>query len=161
MSFANWLFWWSYNKDEFLNLKSRLKAIEHREATSSSSHFFGGSGGRNRKDSQAPTEAMIRELIVPALEKVVANRNIHADIRGGALIALARCGGKTSHVKTFFAVARAGSGEDRIVQESAILALGILQNKNTGIRDFLISLVDDMDMPPRARCFAGISLGLL
>jgi len=161
MSFENWLFWWNYNKDEFLNLKSRLKAREHRVSTDSSSHFFGTSGDRNRKDSQAPTETMIKELIIPALEKVVANQNIHADIRGGALIALARCGGTPAHVKTFFAVARAGSGEDRIVQESAILALGILQSKKPEIRDFLISLVDNMDMPPRARCFAAVSLGLL
>ncbi len=161
MSFENWLFWWNYNKDEILNLKARVKAMEQKVSTSSSVNFFGDSGKRNRDESQAPTEAMIQQEIVPALLKVVADKNIHADIRGGALIALARCGGTMAHVKTFFAVAKADSGEDKVVQESAILALGILQLKQPEIRDFLIKLVDDMDVPFRARCFAAVSLALL
>ena len=104
---------------------------------------------------------MIQAEIVPALVKVVNDKNIHADIRGGALIALARCGKSMAHVKTFFAVAKPDSGEDKVVQESAILALGILQLKKPEIRDFLINLIDDMDVSFRARCFASISLGLL
>lgn len=161
MSFENWLFWWNYNKDEILNLKATVKANEKKVSTSSSEHFFGDGGDRNRSESKAPTEAMIQAEIVPALVKVVNDKNIHADIRGGALIALARCGKSMAHVKTFFEVAKPGSGEDKIVQESAILALGILQIKKPEIRDFLINLVDDMDVPFRARCFAAISLGLL
>jgi len=161
MSFENWLFWWNYNKDEILNLKAKVKAMEKKVSTKSSEHFFGDSGDRNRSESQAPTEAMIQQEIVPALVKVVADKNIHADIRGGALIALARCGRNMTHVKTFFEVAKPGSTEDKVVQESAILALGILQLKNPEIRDFLIKLVDNMDVPFRARCFAAISLGLL
>jgi HEAT repeat protein len=161
MSFENWLFWWNYNKDEILNLKAKVKAMEKKVSTSSSEHFFGDSGDRNRSESKAPTEAMIQQEIVPALVNVVGDKNIHADIRGGALIALARCGKSMAHVKTFFAVAKHDSGEDKVVQESAILALGILQLKNPEIRDFLINLVDNMDVPFRARCFASISLGLL
>jgi HEAT repeat protein len=161
MSFENWLFWWNYNKDEILNLKAKVKANEAKVSTRSSEHFFGDSGDRNRSESQAPTEAMIQQEIVPALLKVVADKNIHADIRGGALIALARCGSSMAHVKTFFDVAKPNSGEDKVVQESAILALGILQLKKPEIRDFLIALVDDMDVPFRARCFAAISLGVL
>jgi HEAT repeat protein len=161
MSFENWLFWWNYNKDEILNLKAAVKAMEQKTSTRASEHFFGDSGDRNRSETQAPTEAMIQKEIVPALLKVVADKNIHADIRGGALIALARCGGSKAHVKTFFEVAKPDSGEDKVVQESAILALGILQIKEPEIRQFLISMVDNMDVPFRARCFSAISLGLL
>jgi HEAT repeat protein len=161
MSFENWLFWWNYNKDEILNLKAKIKANEKKVSTTSSEHFFGDSGDRNRSESQAPTEAMIQEKIVPALVKVVSDKNIHADIRGGALIALARCGRSMTHVKTYFEVAKPGSTEDKVVQESAILALGILQLKTPEIRDFLINLLDSVDVPFRARCFAAISLGLL
>ena len=84
MSFENWLFWWNYNKDEILNLKARVKAMEKKVSTASSEHFFGDSGDRNRSETQAPTEAMIQAEIVPALVKVVSDKNIHADIRGGA-----------------------------------------------------------------------------
>ena len=161
MSFDNWLFWWAYNKDEILNLKSAIMGMETKVSTRSSAHFFGETGDQNRSESQAPTEAKIKNDIVPALEKVVADQGIHPDIRGGALIALSRCGGGTAHVKTYFEVAKPGSKEDKVVQESAILALGILQIKTEEIRKFLIDIVDNMDVPFRARCFAALSLGLL
>ena len=161
LSYANWLFWWNYNKDEILNLKAMVKAMDEKTATSASDHFFGEPGSRNKNVSQAPTNEKIQQQIVPALLQVIGDKNIHADIRGGAFIALARSGATDAHVKIFMKAARAGSGEDRVVQESAILALGILQMKNPEIVQFLIELVDDMDMQFRPRCFAAISLGLL
>lgn len=161
MGYENWLFWWNYNKDEFLNLKAAIKAMENKISTKSSPYIYGKGGGRNRTDTQAPTEKEIVEKVVPELLKVVANKDIHPDIRGGALIALARCGGGMAHVKQLFEVAKHNSGEDKLVQESAIIALGIMQLKNAEIRDFLIGLVDNMDVAFRARCFAALALGLL
>ena len=91
----------------------------------------------------------------------MANKEIHPDIRGGALIALARCGNTMTHAKTFFDIADPKSGEDKVVRESAILALGILQVKNPEIRDYLIKFIDNRDDQFRVRCFAMLSLGLL
>ena len=159
MSFENWLFWWAYNKDPILNLKARVKQMEDKVSTASSPHFFGPSEGGSAKER--PTVTAIREEILPALEQVVQNKQIHPDIRGGALIALARAAPGVEHVKTYFEVAKYKSGEDKVVQESAILALGILQEKNQEIRDFLIGLVDNTEYPMRGRCFAMIALGLL
>ena len=161
MSYENWLFWWNYNKDEILNLKAKIKAGEKKVSTRTSTHFFGEGADGNKGDTTAPTDAMIQSKIVPALQKVVADKNIHPDIRGGALIALARCGGGMAHVQTFFEVGKHDVGEDKVVQESAILALGILQQKNPEIRDFLVDLVNDTEGPFRARCFALLSLGFL
>jgi HEAT repeat protein len=161
MSYENWLFWWNYNKDEFLNLKAAIKALERKESTRTSVHAFGIGGTRNRSDTQAPTEREIEERIIPALLKVISCKDIHPDIRGGAIIALSRCGGGLAFVKNFFDLAKDGANEDRLVQESAILALGILQIRHPEIRDFLIGLVDNRDVWPRARCFAALSLGLL
>lgn len=161
ISFKNWLFWWSYNREEILHLKRREKALERRVSTESSSHFFGDADTRKGSASKTPTETMVQQLVVPALEQVVADRNVHTDIRAGALIALARCGGEQTREKSFFASARPAGGDDRIVQESAILALGIMQQKRPEIRDFLIALADDVEVPTRARCFAMVSLGLL
>jgi HEAT repeat protein len=159
MSFENWLFWWAYNKDRILNLKAAVKKRESKIATTSSTVFFGGSAGNNQKER--PTVTAIREKIVPALVDVVKNKSIHADIRGGALIALARAAPGREYVSTYFEVAKHKSGEDKVVQESAIIALGILQIKDAEIRDFLIELVDNKDYPMRGRCFAMIALGLL
>jgi len=162
MSFENWLFWWSYNKDEILNLKAAVMAMGRKVSTSASPHFFGDSGDKNRSETKRPTEALIKSEIVPALEQTVADKGIHPDIRGGALIALARASaGETTHIKTFFEVGAADAGEDKVVQESAILALGIQGQRNPEIRDFLIKLIDSSEVAFRARCFALLSLGLL
>ena len=162
MSFENWLFWWSYNKDEILNLKSAIMAMDRKVSTQASPHFFGDSGDKNRSETERPTEALIKSEIVPALEQTVADKGIHPDIRGGALIALARASaGESTHIKTFFEVGAAGAGEDKVVQESAILALGIQGEKDLEIRDFLIKLIDNSEVSFRARCFALLSLGLL
>ena len=159
MSFENWLFWWAYNKDEILNLKARIKSREDRVATGSGPYFLGkGKGGSG---AQSTTPQMIKDRIVPALEQVVANKEIHPDIRGGALIALARAEPTKKYLDKFFSVAAKESGEDKVVQESAIIALGILQSKDQEIRDYLIGLVEDRDYPMRGRCFAMLSLGLL
>ena len=158
MSFENWLFWWAYNKDEILNLKSRLKARETIAASGSSKVFLGkGKGGTG---TQSTTPQMIKSLIVPALEKVVDNAEIHPDIRGGALIALARADATKKYLDRFFAISK-DSDEDKVVQESAIIALGILQIKEPQVRDHLIELVEDREYPMRGRCFAMLALGLL
>jgi HEAT repeat protein len=159
MSFENWLFWWAYNKDEILNLKARLKARESKIATGSSRHFLGkGKGGTG---TQSTTPQMIKSLIVPALESVISNEDIHPDIRGGALIGLARAEPTKKYLDKFFKISEKDSGEDKVVQESAIIALGILQIKEPDIRDHLIKLVEDRDYPMRGRCFAMLALGLL
>ena len=161
MSFENWLFWWAYNKDDILNLKAAVKNLEKKASTRSGSHFYGKGFDDNRGETQAPTEAAIQDKIVPALIQVVKNKEIHPDIRGGALIALARCGGNMAHVQDFFDIADPKSGEDKVVRESAILALGILQVKDAQIRDYLIKFIDNRDDQYRVRCFAMLSLGLL
>jgi HEAT repeat protein len=159
MSFENWLFWWAYNKDDILNLKQRLKSKEDGAATGGGHHFFGKSGGGSKAESATPQQ--IKQEIVPALSQVVENEEIHPDIRGGALIALARAEPTRKYLKLFFEVAAHNSGEDKVVQESAIIALGILQIKDAEVRDFLVGLVDNKDYPMRGRCFAMLALGLL
>jgi HEAT repeat protein len=158
MSFDNWLFWWAYNKDDILNLKAAVKAMQKKVSTKSSPFFFGG--GENEAGTQAPTQRMINEKIIPALEAVVDNKEIHPDIRGGALIALSRCR-QSDHLKTFFDLAKKDNGEDKVLQESAILALGIHQKKEPQVREYLLGIVNDLEYPFRGRCFAMLSLGLL
>lgn len=163
MSFDNWLFWWNYNKDDILNLKARVKRNEKKIGTDSAPYFLGGASAGSAPTS--PTEQEIANKVVPALLQVVSNPDIHPDIRGGSLIALARTakpGGGQEYLKIFFEIAKASSKEDKVVKESAIIALGILQlTENEEVRDFLLQIVDDKDYDARGRSFAMFSLGLL
>jgi len=163
MSFENWLFWWAYNKDEILNLKAALRNRDAKSLTRGSGKWFLGDGDeRNKKTGSAPNARMIDEQIIPALLAAVHNKGLHSDIRGGAAIALARCGTGAAYLKTFFELADPARREDKLLQESAILAIGILGRRGEEVRTFLTGLADDTaDVSFRARCFAMLSLGLL
>ncbi len=160
MSFDNWLFWWNHNKDEFILRRTALRAREGSISARGSAHFYGAAGGRNRADRHPASEKVIFERVVPALGRLIANRDVHPDIRGGAVIALARCG-RPEDVPAILALARPGAGEDNLVLESAILALAMMQVKTPEVRDFLVTFLDDMDRPFRARAFAALAIGLL
>lgn len=158
MSFDNWLFWWAYNKDEILNIKGALKKMEQKVDTRTSTHIFGTGGAEGATTS--PTAEAIRTQIIPALEKVVTNKAIHDDIRGGALIALSRCR-DADYTETFFQIADPRSTENKLVKESAILALGIGAKKTDEVVEFLMKIADDKTYDARGRSFAMMCLGLL
>ncbi len=139
MAFDNWLFWWMYNRDDLLLLKARLKA---------------------REGPDSPTVHAIREKIVPALERILANREFHQDIRGAALIALARAEPSRKHFERFMTIAAAKDDEHFIVRESAILALAICDVPDRAVRDFLLVIAANREDKLRVRCFAILALGL-
>ena len=161
LSFENWVFWWGNNRDGILNLKAALRKMQQRTATTSSHTFFGEGGAANRKAIDRPTERMIRDQVVPALERVIMDKGMHPDIRGGAVIALARCETGVEHQATFITLARGDNGEPQLLRESAFLSLGILQMGGEAVRLLLVATVDDPKTPYRIRCFAAFSLGLL
>ncbi len=123
-----WQFWWGFNKEPYLNLKSKI----HSDATQTGSDdFFLGHGQKNQaKDSMAPSEETIRGTIVPALIKALETERQN-DIVTGALMALAKIGDVASEdgtsefekiIKPFLAD---GSQE---IAETAAVALGVLGN---------------------------------
>ncbi len=139
MTFDNWLFWWEYNKADLLPLKAGLKA---------------------REGPDSPTVRAIQEKIVPALERILANREFHLDIRGSALIALARAEPSKKHFERFMTIAAAKDNEPKIVRESSILALAICDIPDREVRDFLLGIAADREDRLRVRCFAILALGL-
>jgi len=148
MTFENWLFWWTYNRADILNVKERIDAP------------LETSGGLEVADHRM-TRAIVIAKIVPALDRVIANREFHPDIRGAALIALARARPAGLDAERFTKIAAAESGEDKLVRESAVLALAIVPCRGEKARAFLLSLVANRDEPIRLRCFAMLALGLL
>ena len=161
LSFENWLFWWGNNRDGILNLKSALRKMQRKASTTSSHIFFGEGDEANRGSVKRPTDRRIRDEVVPALLRVIMDHAMHPDIRGGAVIALARCEAGPEHLPLFLALARGDGAEDQMVRESAILALGMLQQKNAAVRELLVDTLDDRKVPFRVRCFAAFTLGVL
>src|SRR5688572_16153075 len=85
---TQWTFWWEFNKEPYLNLKSHV----HRAPERTGDDWFLGEGTNARaKDSLQPTEQQIRETIVPALLEAL-ERETNNDIVTGAMIALAKIG---------------------------------------------------------------------
>ena len=163
-----WQFWWGFNKDPYLNLKSHI----HSDSTlTGSDDFFLGHGQKNQaRDSMAPSEETIRGTIVPALIQALETET-NNDIVTGAMIALAKIGDEQSEdgtskfevlIKPFL---QDGSQE---IAETAAVALGILGNVNS--IETLTDLLEDTEkgrrvvgseagVNYRTRAFAAFGLG--
>ncbi len=164
-----WPFWWEFNKAAFLNLKSHLYSDA---PVSGSDGFFLGRGVRaESRESFAPTEAQIRDIVVPALLRALENET-NNDILTGAMIALAKTGDTNaengrSRLEAAIEPFLADSVQE--ISETAAIALGIL-GKASSI-DTLEALVNDTprgreltksaEVHYRTRSFAAYALGLL
>ena len=123
-----WSFWWEFNKDPYLNLKA---AIHSDTTTTGSDDFFLGFGEKDQaRDSLAPTQAQIRQTVVPALLEVL-EKETNNDIVTGALIALAKIGdAKDESGASQFQQVIEGFLDDsnQEIAETAAVCLGILAN---------------------------------
>ncbi len=90
LTFESWRFWWAYNNDDILSLKTHIYAAK----TSSSSPLFFSSkkDEQNRRSAQRPTERAILKTIIPALMRSLNRPGDHQDIHGGVLVALGKIG---------------------------------------------------------------------
>ncbi len=161
LGYEDWTFWWNFNKDELLQLKSRTRSIQ--TATGTSIHVLGKGGSKGRVKSA--TEAAISNKIVPALHKLLEQDKLLFDIRSAAALALAKIGDQ-SIIPTLARMARndkkAGSDYHREVEETAALAFGILQVDSVEVRTLLVELMQDRSRKgSHVRAFSAISLGLL
>jgi HEAT repeat protein len=168
-----WSFWWEFNKEPFLNLKA---AIHSGAVVTGSDDFWLGRGEQEQaRDTLRPSEADIRNLVVPALIKAL-NTEQSNDIVSSCLIALAKIGdarnenGTSKMAEEIKKFLNNGSQE---IAETAAVALGILANDANC--DLLISMVEDdtsalrnqhkleinSKLATRTRAFAAYGLGLI
>ena len=156
--YDDWTYWWTFNKDEILRLKGKLDGV--RADTGMTAHAFGGKKAVGARRSA--TAAAIENEITPRLLAMLESDDTHFDMRSAAAIALAKIG-ETSIVPLLGKMARNDDGKyHRIVEESAALALGLLQSDTTQVREILVDLIEDPDRNASfVRPFAAISLGLL
>lgn len=158
--YEDWTFWWNYNKDEILQLKSWVKKMQKNPTTGSSAGAFGKKN--TGKAITSATDESIQKSIVPLLRQFLDEKDISFHIQSAAELGLAKIG-DDSIVETLKKMAvNDNKAYHREVQESAGLALGLLQKDTPEIRSFLIEMIksgahDDTFLRP----FSAISLGLL
>ncbi len=164
-----WQFWWGFNKDPYLNLKSHI----HSGSTlTGSDDFWLGQGQQTQsKDSLRPSEETIRNKIVPALLTALEKEN-NNDIVTGAMVALAKIGDEPSEDGTSKfqkAIAPFLRDANQEIAETAAVALGILGNP-ASVEDLKHLLMDtpsermrlvgsEAGVNYRTRAFAAYGLG--
>jgi HEAT repeat protein len=164
-----WQFWWGFNKEPYLNLKSHIH--DGGTLTGSDDWFLGQGEKTQAKDALRPSEEVIRNRVVPALLHALKTEN-NNDILTGALIALAKIGdardetGASAFEREFSRFLSSGSQE---VAETAAVAMGILANDASVptllhlLQDSPLGrrLVEGNEVSYRTRAFAAYGLGLI
>ncbi len=153
--FGGWAFWWGYNKEEILQVKSSVRRMNRGQVSF-------GNRGRTGTTIVSVTEKAIAERIVPAMRKLLADESESFHIRSAAELGLAKIGDDT----VVGALRRMARNElrslHREIEETATLALGLMQRDDAETRAFLIDIVRDQSRGGTyARPFSAISLGLL
>jgi HEAT repeat protein len=159
--YEDWTFWWNYNKDEILQLKSAVKRMNQGPTTSGGAGGFGKKMGGSQAIRTATDESIQRD-IVPLLKQLLEDKEISFHIQSAAELGLAKIGDE-SIVDTLKKMAMDdGKTYHREVRETAGLALGLLQKDTQEIRNLLIEMVKDSGRDDTfLRPFSAISLGLL
>jgi len=166
VTYDSWRFWWAYNNDDILNLRTPEQVV-----STYSPLAHGGGDRENRRDAQRPTQHAVVKAVLPALLASIDRRDEHQDVQGGAIIAAAKLGtGKL--IPLFEDVIwnrRKNARGERIdfgpqARESAVLALGILPNLDDAAlaqaRRILLAVVADDSLRTRERTWAAVALGL-
>ena len=164
-----WDFWWGFNKEPYLNLKSKIH--EGGAATGSDDFFLGRGEKKQNKDSLRPSEDQIRNIVVPALKKSLADET-NNDILTGSMIALAKIGdvvdasGESEFESILKEFLKDGNQE---IAETAAIALGILGDARSEplLTQLLLNdeqarrFIGKAEVNYRTRAFAAYGLGLV
>lgn len=166
---SQWQFWWGFNKAPYLNLR---EAVRTASPQTMGDDFFLGHGQKKPVETLAPSDAMVRERIVPALLRALDSERDN-DIVTGCLVALARIGneptesGESAFAKRFMSFLPDGVAE---ISETAAICLGILGDPSSiGVLEELMfdrprgrELVASANgVPEQTRAFAAYALGLI
>src|SRR5262245_39662151 len=115
--YEDWTFWWNDNKDELLQVKSRVKAMQ-RGATSGAGSAFGGKKKAGQGVVTATDEA-IQQKIIPALHALLEQKDISYHIQSAAELGLAKIGDATIIETLKTMASNKDKAYHREVQESA------------------------------------------
>jgi HEAT repeat protein len=164
---STWDFWWGFNKDQYLNLKSAIYA-----GGPSTGDFTDFRRTNQPKNSLKPSEDAIRNKIVPALKEALEKERSN-DIVTGCLIALGKIGdvknGDDGSSEFEPLIRKFLADPNQEIAETAAVALGILANdasvptlKNLALdNEKGRKIVGTTEVKYRTRAFATYGLGLI
>jgi HEAT repeat protein len=159
-SFDSWLFWWNYNRDAILDLRRALRS--GRDASSGGLGEAADLGASGVEEDADVTARTVEARVVPLLLACARDDALDFDIQSAAVLGLAKIGRREAEPLLMAQAANATSPpRHRVVEESAALALGLLQDRSPAVRAFLGRVALDRGAKTRTRCFAAFALGLL
>lgn len=160
-----WQFWWEYNKDRYLDLKSRLGSGAPKTG---SNQYLLGSKQKMADNSYRPSQDEVNSRIVPTLKSVLGENE--AEIVDSAVLALGRTVGKDSAAVCFEDIKKVLGSEFASARQSAVLSLGVLGSPDAV--PMLLEIMNDSKqgrqymnakgkLQSYERAFAAISLGFI
>ena len=171
-----WQFWWAFNKEPYLNLKSHINSGV--VVTGSDEYYLGQGEHDQSKDTLRVSEATIRDVIVPELLDALKKENSN-DIQSSCMVALAKIGEAkgedgtsevwkqiTSEIKKHL------TSSSQELSETAAVSLGIMANReniellaavleNDQSRLRALGVEQNGNVSVRTRAFAAYGLGLI
>ena len=165
-SYEIWEFWWENNKDQYLDLKSRLV---HGAITSGSSSMLTGKGRQtDARNTSRASQQTIDSSVIPALIDLL-HKSDNRDILDSAVLALGRTA-RAEMADQVIETAQPLLGHKELsVQTAATLCLGVLGSpKAIPVLTELMAntskgqqLTGGGDVQWLVRAFAALSLGLI
>lgn len=160
---SSWTFWWGFNREKYLQLKSKISKVEDIFTGGDEEGLVGKSKGRT---SMRPSAEQISREVVPAIKKALETET-NRDIVSGSLIALAKIGQEPSQMVDIFK--KTLNSNDQEIAETSLLVLGILAAPEgmPTLVDFFEDaesarkLCGKREVPIRSRTFAAYGLGLI
>jgi len=120
---AGWQYWWEFNKDGYLDLKSRGNRLASK---SLSAGHLTGRGRRADPDLFIrPDPSLVRGEVLPLLMRLLSEET-DPDILDSAMLALARSSGEETAQFVIDALLPFVAHSDRSVRCAAVLSLGVL-----------------------------------
>jgi HEAT repeat protein len=160
---TKWEFWWEFNKDPFLQLKSKVN--QGGTISGNDDYAIGRGKKSNASNTLAPNDTD-RKRIVEVLKKVLMDPDSNRDVVSSCMMALAKIGGDASVLPLFKKFLPDSDQEKR---EVAALAMGITALKEA-VPDLVSLAKDDQEgrslvkrsrVDFRTRAFACYGLGLV
>jgi len=165
-SYEIWEFWWENNKDQYLDLKSRLV---HGAIQSGSSGMLTGRGRKNdARNTSRASQQTIDSVVIPALIELL-KKSDNRDILDSAVLALGRTARAEMADQVIETAQPMLAHKELSVQTAATLCLGVLGSpKAIPVLTELMAntskgqqLAGGGDVQWLVRAFAALSLGLI
>ncbi len=163
---SQWQLWWEMNKDQFLLIKQSVH--DTGPVTGGDEYYLGAHRRKGAPMSLAPDARQIREKIVPALHRALADTN-NPDLVTACLLGLAKIGRDHRKIDLLAVITRYLRAKNFEIRETAALALGVSRNVRALplLRDLLLDnaagrhMVKRREVGNRVRAFAAYGLGIL